>query len=166
MAQVPEPAKLLIAGGGQLQDELLKLSAQLGLEQRVHFLGFQGDLLRWMQAADGFVLSSRCEGLPMGLLEAAACALPAVATDGPGTPEVLLDGVTGWLTPAGNATALGEAMTRMIRILPNERRAIGELARKLVIERFSLEAVLDRWEAVYGDLLERNPKPARWGCVN
>src|ERR1035438_7960179 len=88
----------------------------------------------------------------MGLLEAAACALPAVATDGPGTPEVLLDGVTGWLTPAGNATALGEAMTRMIRILPNERRAIGELARKLVIERFSLEAVLDRWEAVYGDL--------------
>jgi glycosyltransferase involved in cell wall biosynthesis len=163
MVQVPQPARLLIAGSGPLQDELVRLSAQLGLEQRVHFLGFQPNLLRWMQAADGFVLSSRCEGLPMGLLEAAACALPAVATDGPGTPEVLVDGETGWLTPAGNATTLGKAMTKMMQTTPEQRRAMGERARQLVIERFSLEAVLDRWEALYRDLLQRNPRRARWG---
>jgi glycosyltransferase involved in cell wall biosynthesis len=163
MAKVPEPARLLIAGSGPLQDALLRLCAQLGLEQRVRFLGFEPELRRWMRAADGFVLSSRCEGLPMGLLEAAACALPAVATDGPGTPEVLVDGQTGYLTPAGDCTALAESMTRMMRTAPGERHAMGEQARQLVIERFSLEAILDRWEALYGDLLQRNPKPARWG---
>ncbi|MGD0859587.1 MAG: glycosyltransferase [Terracidiphilus sp.] len=163
MASVPEPARLLIAGAGPLQDELLLLSAQLGLEQRVRFLGFEPDLRRWVRAADGFVLSSRCEGLPMGLLEAAACALPAVATDVPGTPEVLVNGETGWLAPAGDCTALAESMTRMMRTTPEERHAMGERARQFVMERFSLDAILDRWEALYGDLLRRNPRSVRWG---
>lgn len=163
MTSVPKPARLLIAGSGPLQSELTRLSAQLGLERRVRFLGFEPDLRRWMQAADAFVLSSRCEGLPMGLLEAAACALPAVATDGPGTPEVLVDGQTGWLTPAGNFAALAESMSRMMRTPPEQRRAMGELARQRVIDQFSLDAVLDRWEALYGELLQRNPKPARRG---
>jgi glycosyltransferase involved in cell wall biosynthesis len=162
MVTLPEPASLLIAGSGLLQSELLRLSAQLGMERRIRFLGFEPDLRRWMQAADGFVLSSRCEGLPMGLLEAAACALPAVATEVPGTPEVLIDGQTGWLTPAGDSTALGESMSRMMRTPPEQRRARGDRARQLVIERFSLEAVLDRWEALYADLLQRNPTPTRW----
>jgi glycosyltransferase involved in cell wall biosynthesis len=166
MAHVPEPATLSIAGGGPLQDELQRISARLGHEKRVRFLGFQPDLSRWMRAADGFVLSSRCEGLPMGLLEAAACALPAVATDVPGTPEVLVDGETGWLSPAGDATALGETMTRMMRTPLEQRRAMGEQARQLVIERFSMEAVLDSWEALYRDLLARNLKPLRWGCAD
>jgi len=163
MAKVPEPAKLLIAGSGPLQSELLRLSAGLGLEQRVRFLGFEPDLRRWMRAADGFVLSSRWEGLPMALLEAAACALPAVATDGAGTSEVLVDGQSGWLTLAGDSAALAEAMTRMMRTPPEERRAMGERARQFAVEQFSLEAILDRWEALYGDLLQRNPRPARWG---
>jgi glycosyltransferase involved in cell wall biosynthesis len=163
MAKVPESAKLLIAGSGPLQSELLRLSAGLGLEQRVSFLGFEPDLRRWMRAADGFVLSSRWEGLPMGLLEAAACALPAVATDGPGTSEVLVDGQSGWLTPAGDSAALAEAMTRMMRTPPEERRTMGERARQVAVERFSLEAILDRWEALYGDLLQHNPRPARRG---
>ena len=163
MTLVAEPASLLIAGAGTLQVELAALSARLGLTQRVRFLGFTRDLHRWMQAADGFVLSSRCDGLPMGLLEAGACALPAVATDGPGTPEVLVDGQTGWLAPAGDANALSQAMSKMMRIPPKERSAMGARARQLVIERFSLEAVLDRWEAIYQDLLGRNPKPVRWG---
>jgi glycosyltransferase involved in cell wall biosynthesis len=163
MASVPEPARLLIAGSGPLKDALFRLSSQLGLEQRVRFLGFEPDLMRWMRAADGFVLSSRCEGLPMGLLEAAACALPTVATEGPGSPEVVVHGETGWLMPVGDCTALAESMSKMMRTPPEERRAMGERARELVIERFSLETILDRWEALYGDLLQRNPRPARWG---
>jgi glycosyltransferase involved in cell wall biosynthesis len=99
----------------------------------------------------------------MGLLEAAACALPAVATDVPGTPEVLVNGETGWLAPAGDCTALAESMTRMMRTTPEERHAMGERARQFVMERFSLDAILDRWEALYGDLLRRNPRSVRWG---
>jgi glycosyltransferase involved in cell wall biosynthesis len=166
MAKVPEPARLLIAGSGPLRDELLRLCARLGLERRVRFLGFQPDLRRWMRAADGFVLSSRLEGLPMGLLEAAACALPAVATSGPGTPEVLVDGETGWLTPAGDCAALAVSMVRMMGTSLEERRAMGERARRLAVERFSLETILDRWEALYRDLLQRNPRPARCGRVD
>ena len=162
MVEVPERARLVIAGGGPLQTDLLQLSAQLGLERRVRFLGFEPDVRRWMQAADGFVLSSRWEGLPMGLLEAAACALPAVSTDVPGTREVIVDGQTGWLTPAGNAAVLGAAMTRMMQIPAEERKAMGERARQRVIERFSLELVLYRWEALYGELLQRNPRPVPW----
>ena len=163
MAEVPDSARLVIAGSGPLEGELLRLSTLLGLERRVRFIGFDRNVLHWMQTADGFVLSSRWEGLPMGLLEAAACTLPAVATDVPGTREVIVDGETGWLAPTGDAAALGEAMIRLMQTLPEKRRTMGQRARQNVIDRFSLNAVLDQWEALYGELLERNPKPVRRG---
>ena len=163
MIQAPKTARLVIAGRGPLENELRSMAKKFGLEHRVHFLGFEPDVRRWMQAADGFILSSRWEGLPMGLLEAAACALPALATDVPGTREVIVDGQTGWLAPVGDSPALGMAMTRMMRTPPEERRAMGERARQRVMEQFSLEVVLDRWEAFYAELLERNPKPIRCG---
>jgi glycosyltransferase involved in cell wall biosynthesis len=161
--RTPASARLVIAGGGPLLDELSQLANRLGLADRVRFLGFQGDVRRWMQAADGFVLSSRWEGLPMGLLEAAACALPAVATDVPGTHEAIVDGQTGFLAEAGSAFALDGAMSRMMRTPPEERKAMGERTRQRVIEQFSLEAVLDHWESLYAELLLRNPKPRRRG---
>lgn len=148
-------ARLVIAGSGPLQDELARLAAALGLENRVHFLGFEPDVRRWMQAADGLVLSSLWEGLPMGLLEAAACALPAVATDVPGTQEVIVDGQTGWLVPAGDASALSEAMNKFMQAPLEERSAMGEQARQQVIDRFSLEAILDQWETLYRGMLNR-----------
>lgn len=163
MAKLTESSRLFVAGAGPLKGKLLQLSARLGLQHRVCFLGFDPDIKRWMQSADGFVLSSRWEGLPMGLLEAAACGLPAVATDVPGTPEVLTDGHTGWLCPAGDPAALAHSMTRLMQASTEERLAMGERARQQVVERFSLDAVLDRWEALYADLLERNRKPRRWG---
>ena len=163
LARAPQTAKLtaqlLVLGAGPLQVELDNMAAGLGLGQRVYFAGFYPNVARWMQAADGFVLSSRYEGLPMVLLEAGACGLPAVATDVPGTREVLVDGETGWLVPAGDPERLAVAMSRLMHHPLNERRAIGERARQHVVEHFSLEAVLDRWERLYADLLERkNPK--------
>ena len=163
MVQVPEPSRLLIAGAGHLKDELIRLAANLGIEERVRFLGFEPDIARLMQAADGFVLSSLWEGLPMGLLEAGACSLPAVATRAPGTPEVIVDAETGWLTPVGDSFALGEAMSRVVSLPFEERLAMGERARQHVMERFSLDAVLDRWEALFDRLLESNPRARRWG---
>jgi glycosyltransferase involved in cell wall biosynthesis len=153
VAGLPESARLFIAGSGPLRAELLRLSARLGLRRRVRFLPFEPDIKRWMQAADGFVLSSRWEGLPMGLLEAGACALPAVATDVPGSREVIMHGRTGWLTPAGDPDALSETMTAMMHTPPKERKLMGERARQQVAERFSLETALDRWERLYANLL-------------
>ena len=166
MAEVPEPARLVIAGAGPFESELRRLTKEFGLEPRVRFLGFEPDILRWMQAADGFVLSSRWEGLPMGLLEAAACALPAVATDVPGTREVIVPWQTGSLAVAGSAMSLKGAMTRVMRLPPEERQAMGNRARQRVVEQFSLAAVLDRWEALYARLLDRNPAPRRRGAAH
>jgi glycosyltransferase involved in cell wall biosynthesis len=164
-AELPESARLVIAGAGPLEFELRRLSIELGSDGRVRFLGFEPDVRRWMRAADGFVLSSRMEGLPMSLLEAAACAVPAVATNVPGTREAILHGETGLLAEAGSPLALRAAMISMMETPPEERKAMSERARQYVLDCFSLEAVLDRWEALYIDLLRRNSKPRRWGIV-
>jgi glycosyltransferase involved in cell wall biosynthesis len=159
-ARAPQTARLLVLGAGPLHAELIALATQLGLEQRVRFLGFEPNVERWMQAADGFVLSSRYEGLPMVLLEAGACGVPAVATDVPGTREVLIDGVNGLLAKAADPCSLGEAMTRLMSMPAQERFAMGERARRRVIAEFSLETVLDRWEDLYEELLDR--KNVNW----
>ncbi|MGA3031801.1 MAG: glycosyltransferase [Terracidiphilus sp.] len=156
---VPQLGRLVILGEGPLRGELTQLAAQLGLEHRVHFIGFQKDVRRWMQAADGLVLASRYEGLPMVLLEAGACGLPCVATAVAGTREVVINGETGWLACAEGVDALAAVVSRMMRMPLAERYAMGQRARHSVIERFSMESVLDRWERLYAELLE--PRPTR-----
>jgi glycosyltransferase involved in cell wall biosynthesis len=154
MIRTPERARLLVLGAGPQEDRLTELAEWLGLKRRVRFAGFEPNVARWMRAADGFVLSSRYEGLPMVLLEAGACGVPIVATDVPGTREVVVDGETGWLAPAGDAEELAKTMMRLMRMPPDARQAMGELARRHVAEHFSLEAALDRWERLYANLLE------------
>jgi len=156
MARIPERARLVILGEGPLRPELTTLASALRLEQRVRFIGFEQNVKRWMQAADGFVLSSRYEGLPMVLLEAGACGLPAIATDVAGTREVVVNGMNGWLPKAGDADALSNAMAKLMEMPAELRHAMGERARQHVAEQFSLDAVLDRWERLYADLLERS----------
>jgi glycosyltransferase involved in cell wall biosynthesis len=152
-ARVPETARLLIAGSGPLQSELVQQAARLGLGERVRFLGFEPQVKRWMKAADGFILTSRYEGLPMVLLEAGACGLPVVATDVAGSREVVVIGVTGWLARVGDAGALAKAMAKLMQMPSEKRRAMGERARRHVVEQFGLETVLDMWEQLYAELL-------------
>ena len=160
MARVGETAQLVILGDGRLRAELMQMPSQLGLAHRVHFRGFEADVRRWMQAADGFVLASRYEGLPMVLLEAAACGLPVVATNVPGTRDVVVNGETGWLACISGADALAAVLARMMRMPVEERRAMGERARRFVGERFNLKNVLDQWEQLYAELLDRSARRA------
>lgn len=166
MSRLAKSAKLIIAGSGVLQAQLTGISSMLGLTRRVRFLGFAHDLERWMSAADGFVLCSRWEGLPTVLMEASAAGVPAVATDVPGVREALGPGAeAARLTPRGDSVALARAMTGLMQMPVEERRAIGERARQYVVEQFSLEGVLDRWERVYQSLLDGCPAPARARCL-
>jgi glycosyltransferase involved in cell wall biosynthesis len=160
MNRTPENARLLILGAGPLEKELKKQAAQIGLGWRVQFLGFQPNVERLMHAADGFVLASRYEGLPMVLLEAGACGVPAVASDVPGTNEVVVDGVNGWMARAADPDSLHGAMMRLMQMPLVERFAMGECARRRVIEEFSLESVLNRWEQLYEALLAE--KAVKW----
>ena len=155
MTRAPQNARLVVLGDGPMRAELGRMAEELELGRRVRFVGFEPNVRRWMQAADGFVLASRYEGLPMVLLEAGACAVPAVASDVAGTREVIVNGETGWLTPAGDAEGLAATMARLMRMPEETRIAMGEQARRSVVERFSLDVVLDQWEGLYARLLER-----------
>lgn len=160
MAALPRSARLVIAGSGPLLGNLSYLSSRLNLGGRVRFLGFEPNVKRWLQAADGFVIASRWEGLPMALLEASACGLPAVGTEVPGIREVIEDGETGLLAPAMDVPALAWAMNAIMQTPPEQRRAIGAMARQSVAERFSLESVIDRWEELYDNLLRKKLRQA------
>jgi glycosyltransferase involved in cell wall biosynthesis len=157
---VSGPARLVIAGAGAPQRELELMAERIGVAGKVRFLGFVPDVKRLMQAADGFILTSRMEGLPMAVLEANACELPSVATRVPGTCEAIEDGVTGWLAEPADHAGLAEAMNRLMALPREQRRSMGARARQRVVERFSLEAALDRHEVLYRDLLAAKTRAA------
>jgi glycosyltransferase involved in cell wall biosynthesis len=165
MMETPGAAHLVIAGAGPEEGALRRLAIQSGLQSRVRFVGFQPDVLPWMQAADAFVLASRWEGLPMTLLEAGACALPAVATDVPGSREIVAHGETGYLAAPGDSHALRTAMHLMMCLDAQARSVMGEQARRKICAQFSIESVLDRWEAIHCQLLESHPRARRWAAL-
>jgi glycosyltransferase involved in cell wall biosynthesis len=146
---------LLIAGDGPLRETMENMARELGVEKYVKFLGIRRDIPQLMNAADAYVMSSSWEGMPMVLLEASATGLPIVATDVGGNREVVLDGITGFLVPPRNPEALAEAMLRMMDLPEEKRREMGKAARKHIEKNFSLDRIVDMWEALYKELLEQ-----------
>jgi glycosyltransferase involved in cell wall biosynthesis len=141
--------RLFVAGTGPLEDQLKRKVADLALESHVTLLGFRTDLGDLMQGADAYVLSSRWEGLPMVLLEAAASSLPIVATDVAGARSAVLDGVSGIRVAVEQPGELRAAMDALMRLPAAERLAMGRAGRAHAVETFDLERVVDRWEALY-----------------
>jgi glycosyltransferase involved in cell wall biosynthesis len=156
-------ARLVIAGEGPLKSQLNSLVKALALGDRVSFPGFQIDVLRWMRAADAFVLSSRWEGLPMAMLEACACELPAVTTDIAGAREVLFEALCIPAAAVGDADLLAASMNAVMCLPEMDRSNLGCRMRQSVVERFSLDIVLNKWEDLYRALLAQNPQPSRFG---
>ncbi len=104
--------QLALAGDGDLRTELESLTRELGLSDRVHFLGRVDTrtLAALHRAATGFVMTSKLEGLGTAVLDAMAAGVPVVATAAGGIPESVLDGKTGWLCPIGNEQSVARAM--------------------------------------------------------
>lgn len=147
---------LLAAGDGALLDEMRDAAAATGLERRVRFLGSRPDVHSLMSAADGYVMSSTVEGLPMVLLEASSCGLPIVATKVGGVSEIVEHGVTGFLVAPGQPDELASALQR-VEILPEkERQAMGAKGRMRTLENYEIRLVVDRWDLLYRQLLARN----------
>lgn len=140
-------AQLAIIGSGEEQTNIEALAAQLDLTDRIHFLGLQRNVHEWMSAADVYGMSSAWEGMPLVLLEAMACERVVVATDCGGVKEVL-DGC-GILVPSKNSSALALGLVQGLSFSPEVAKEQGQLARARVVQKYSLEAVTDKWLQLY-----------------
>lgn len=140
-----------IVGDGPERADLEALHAQLGLGERVRLAGERSDVPALLGRASVFVLSSRSEGLPISVIEAMAAGLPIVASDVGGLRELVEEGVSGILVPAGDANALGGALARLLES-STLRRAMGEASRRRAEELFDLplfrRAHLDLYRSV------------------
>ncbi|MGG6309525.1 glycosyltransferase [Paenibacillus macerans] len=142
-------SRLWIAGIGPERPLVEQQAAELGLGGLVRFLGIRTDIPRLMNAADGYLLSSKWEGLPIVLLEACASRLPIVATGVGGNAEVVLDGMNGYVVPAENPAALARAMERVMTLPLGERRAMGRRGREHAAEHYAASRVADKWIGFY-----------------
>jgi len=158
----PAP-RLLIAGQGPAayQDALISLATELRIRSKIHFLGLERDLAALMDAADGFVLSSAWEGMPLVLAEAMAMQKPVVTTSVGGCVELV--GQAGQLVPAHKPEALAEAMRATMALSDEHRAVLGQQARKRVEEQFNLDRRLEDWFTLY-EQIAASPKTGRSHC--
>ena len=142
---------LLIIGDGPLRHELEELVLSEGLQKIIFFLGIRDDIPRLLSVLDVFVLCSLSEGLPLTILEAMAAGCPIVATAVGGIPEIIQDGREGNIIPSDDPDKLAEAISG---ILGNEekRREMGDKAKKRFEEKFTLRAMVKKYEELYDSL--------------
>ncbi len=153
----------LWAGEGPLEGALRTQAASMGLADRVRFLGFRSDAPRLHQAFDIFCLPSLLEGLPLSVLEAMASARPCVVTAVSGNPEIVADGVTGYLVPPRDP----ERLARAIEALANDaaaRATMGQAGRRRVLESFTLDTAVRRMrDVIEREIVRQSGRPQRRG---
>ena len=148
-AALLEPSvQFVIVGDGPLRITLEQQAQLLGLEERVHFLGYQPDPISIIPAFDVGVLSSYSEGFPRTVLEYMACGRPVVATSVGGVSECVVDGETGYLVEPGSPRALAEAI-RALLYDPPLGAQMGLAGYQRVSSEFSLERERKLYEEAY-----------------
>jgi glycosyltransferase involved in cell wall biosynthesis len=150
LTRLPD-AFLWIAGTGPLQAELKALAADLGVAERVRFLGWRDDPWALYRAADLCLFPSREEPLGNVVIQAWAYGLPVVAADAVGPAALIRDGEDGRLVPVDDPQALAGAAAALIGD-PALRAQLAEAGRARVTDAFSKTAVVARWRALYAEL--------------
>jgi glycosyltransferase involved in cell wall biosynthesis len=144
--------KVLIAGDGELRESLTKFITENSLNDRVSILGFRSDVPILISLTDLIVLPSRWEGLPMILLEAMAAGKPVVATAVGGVPDVIQDGINGWLVPPENPEMLSKSITTVLSDRDLQIK-IGAHARQTIVEHFSVRSSVEKLLSIYNEVL-------------
>jgi glycosyltransferase involved in cell wall biosynthesis len=154
-----------MVGDGPTRTSVESLVREWSLHDEVRFAGecAPHQIPALLARADVFVLPSLREGLPGSVMEAMATGLPVVATDVPGTRELVVDGVTGYLVAPKDPTALAD---RLQQLLDDEstRRAMGREGRRRVLTVFSMSQMIERHEELYEALASKAPWPA-WAAA-
>ena len=146
IAGAPADAKTVISAD-RVVHHFFVMGGEKGSQEHVRWLGLRRDMPALLDAADGFVLGSAWEGMPLVLGEAMAMEKPAVATDVGGARELVGD--QGMLVPAKDPEALAEAMQATMQRSREERAQLGCAARERILSPFSIDAAADWWEALY-----------------
>jgi glycosyltransferase involved in cell wall biosynthesis len=136
---------------------LTSLTEKLGMAERVTFAGLRQDVPQLLAAATVSVMPSLNEALSNVLLESMAAGAPLVATRVGGTPEAIEDGVSGLLVPPGDPRAMASAICRLLED-PVRAGKLGQAARRLINERYSMERMVTRTEQLYYALLDRRTR--------
>jgi glycosyltransferase involved in cell wall biosynthesis len=144
-----EPAaRLVIAGRGPLRRRLEALAVRRGVEGKVTFAGLVSDVARFLKGLDLFAFPSRWEGFGIALIEAMASGLPVVASATGGIREIVEDGVSGRLVPAGDRAALAEALLSVLRDA-DRARGLAQHGLARIRKRFSLARTVEQMAAIY-----------------
>lgn len=145
------PWELVCIGDGPLQDESFSLAQQLGIDDRIRFLGAVDNVAEHLANSAMFVLSSHWEGLPRSIVEAMRAGLPVIASDVGGVREQVIDGQTGILVERGDPTALRNAIAKLLMDSPL-RSALGAGGRDLYEQKFRFEQMLHKTIQIYDEV--------------
>lgn len=140
--------RLIIVGEGPLRTEVMRMLEQAGVAHLAWLPGERSDVPDILRGLDCFVLPSRAEGISNTVLEAMASGLPVIATRVGGNPELLDDGVTGTLVPAGDEEALVKAIQRYLGD-PAMATRHGTAAREEAVRRFGIQSMVESYRRVY-----------------
>jgi N-acetyl-alpha-D-glucosaminyl L-malate synthase BshA len=144
-------ARLLMIGNGPEAPPAHAQAAALGVADRITWLGAIDAVAEPLACSDLFLLPSDGESFGLAALEAMASGVPVISTRAGGVPEVIDDGRTGILRGVGDTPGMAEAALALLDD-PARHRAMGEAARASAIERFSLDRIVGRYEALYAGL--------------
>ncbi len=151
--QVPD-LQVLIAGDGPLKNELENLAQELGVRDRVRFVGWRDDIYRVLAAMDVFCLPSLWESFGLVLTEAMAMERPIVATDIDGVREVVVNDQTGVLVPPRDPQRFAQAAVSLLQDRAQAQR-MGSAGRRRVVEHFSSARMVEQYEAFFRRLVGR-----------
>jgi glycosyltransferase involved in cell wall biosynthesis len=151
--QVPD-ARFALLGDGPLRGTLEQMSTDLGLASKIAFYGEQRDVASYLRSFDLLAHTSETEGCSNSLIEAMALGEPVVATDVGGNREIVRDGQTGFLVPLGDVESLAN---RIIRLMSEADllSKMGAEARRETISRFAPQKMVEQYESLYEETLER-----------
>jgi len=155
LAQVPN-VDFILVGDGALRQRFEKLSEELGIRQRIHFFGKRNDIPVILSSLNVSVLCSTNEGFSNVILESMAAGKPVVATKVGGSPEMVTDSVTGHLVSPADSESLADAIVSLLKN-SNEAVAMGAEGKKIVQEKFTVEAMTKSYERLYQELIQSAP---------
>ncbi len=145
-------ATLLLVGDGPDRESVERRAHELGIARYILSVGYQRDVAPYYAFLDALLLPSANEGTPVVAIESLAARKPVVATRVGGVPDVVVDGIDGFLVPVGDVSGMADALERLARD-PGLRAQMGEAGRARVVPRYRVERLVDDIDALYRELL-------------